>query len=188
MRIITIATILAVAISCEDKKQDSRMDLDEMIADKHNEYLASLEEGNLTMFGYYGLIDISDSLHLNRFTKSSENFESEGEIQTVDVYVFDKSFLKKYFNNHPQVNQLDLVSGRILNAELINSSVIQLDMTKEDFLGVFFQTSKLFDEIDTVTIYRSEEGLAHTSYIFEDDQLSQIIFDSAYDWIDKDLR
>ena len=67
-------------------------------------------------------------------------------------------FLKLHFNNYVTPNGLNIVCGRILINELIESSKIQIVMKKIDFLELFFLPSALFNQIENVFNIRRRNG------------------------------
>jgi hypothetical protein len=171
------------------KKQvdnDSRIDIESVLKDKHNEYLASFKNSKLSLCCYQ-LLDITKHIDYSAFTKTVEKYESENTIKQVDIYRFESSFLKKFYNKHPNVMHEDLVFGRIVDNNLIPNSKIKIGMTESSLLEILFQPTDFFKQIDTLTVYENELGESHTLFIFDNDSLVEILFDSDYDWINKEL-
>ena len=88
----------------------------------------------------------------------------------------------------PDVNKSDLVCGRIRNEGIIFDQGIKIGMPKHELLTKIFNPSKTLDRVDTLEVYENELGDAWTIYVFRNDTLTEIEFDSSYDWIEKKVR
>lgn len=84
--------------------------------------------------------------------------------------------------------QKDLVYGKIDDNKLINSNYVKIGMTKTQLLERIFQPSEIFNRVNRLDIYENELGESFTSYIFVNDKLEEILFNSDYEWIDKKLK
>ncbi len=166
---------------------DSRIEIKSELNEKHNDYLASFDNTELSICCYQ-LLDISKHIDYEKCTKTIEEYESENNIKHVDIYIFENSFLKKFYNKHPEVMHEDIVCGRIVDNNLISNSKIKIGMTKSSLLETIFQPTEFFEQISILTVYENELGESHTSYRFDNDKLVEIVFDSDYDWIDKELN
>ena len=170
------------------EKQDVRINLDETLKDEQNDYLASLSNGVLDLC-CYDLIDVSESVNYSKFTEGIEIYNStENKTDTINLYKFKGSYLKKYFNKNPRVQKLDLVSGKITDNSILYGSTIKIGMNKNELLELIFKPSNLFKIVNQLTISENELGEAFTIYKFENEKLKEILFDSTYEWIDKDLK
>jgi hypothetical protein len=166
---------------------DDRIDLNKELEDKLNTHLITYSNGVLDLCCYQ-LLNITNKINFSKFSKTEEKYDSEGQIETVEVLKYGNSFLKRYYNDYPGVNRIDIVSGHIEDNELISGSTIKLGIDKSEFIETYFQPSELTKSIDTLIIYEDEMGEANTIYIFENQKLKEINFDSAYDWIDKGIK
>jgi len=171
----------------ESIASDKRINLDSILNQKHNDYLASVDDSTLSLC-CYEVLDIIKSIDLRKFKKTTEVYDLENQKKTVDVFYLGESFLKEYYNNHPEVMHKDLICGKIDNNDLITNSKIQIGMNKTDLLQMIFQPTEIFEKINRLDIYENELGESFTSYIFENNKLKEITFDSDYDWIDKELK
>ena len=171
----------------EANTTDKRINLDLVLNQKHNDYLASVNDSLLSLC-CYEILDIIEFIDYKKFIKTSEVYDLENQKKTVDVYYSGKSFLKKYYNDHPQVMNDNLVYGRIDNNDLIRNGVIQIGMSKYDLLKIAFQPTDFFERINRLDIYENELGESFTSYRFVNDTLREVVFDSDYDWISKELK
>ena len=172
-----------------EKKQvdsDSRIEIDSVLKDKYNAYLVSFKNSELSLCCYQ-LFDITKHIDYAICTKTVEEYESENKIKQVDIYKFESSFLKKFYNKHPNVMHEDIVCGRIVDNNLIPNSKIKIGMTKSSLLEILFKPTEFFEQISILTVYENELGESHTSYMFDNDILVEIVFNSDYDWIDKEL-
>lgn len=169
-----------------DINDDSKLNIDSLLNKKNNDYLATFKNGELSMCCYEILK--TDVLDLKMFKKTSEEYSEDYGIKKVDVYVYEDSYIKQFYNTHPQVNRLDLVSGKILSDKIELSNGIRIGMYKADLIGKIFKKSGFFDSVNILTIYENEIGDNWTSYIFKDNKLIEIKFDSSYDWIEKGLK
>jgi len=174
-------------IKIESNSSDKRINLDFILNQKHNDFLASFDDSVLIIC-CYDILNIIKSIDYKKFKKTSEKYDIENQTKTVNVFYLEKSFLKEYYNDHPQVMHKDLICGRIDNNDLLTESKIQIGMKKTDLLQIIFQPTETFDEVIRLDIYENELGESFTSYIFENNKLKEIIFDSDYDWIDKELK
>ena len=164
-----------------------KIDLDSILLQKHNEYFASIEDSTLSMCCYQ-IFNIIPSIDFTRFNKTTEKYLLDNQTHTVDVYFHESSFIKRFYNSHPEVIHQDLVCGRIQNKELIANDLIQIGMTKSQFFNIFFRPTELIKQLTRLDIYENELGESFTSYRFMNDTLKEIIFDSDYDWIDKKFK
>jgi len=171
----------------ESNTSDKRINLDLILNQKHNDYLASFDDSVLSLCSYE-ILDVIKSIDYKKFKKTTEEYDLENQKKTVDVFYLGKSFLKKYYNDHPRIMHTDLVCGKIDNNNLIKNGTIQIGMTKYDLLKIIFQPTKAFTKINRLDIYENELGELYTSYRFVNDTLKEIVFDSDYDWIDKELK
>lgn len=176
-------TIEKIELDTSDKK----INLDLVLNQKHNHFLASLNDSVLSLC-CYEILDVVKLIDYKKLNKTTEEYDLENQKKTVDVFYLGKSFLKKYYNDHPQVMHTDLVCGRIDNNSLIKNGSIQIGMTKNDLLKITFQPTETFSKINQLDIYENELGESYTSYRFLNDTLKEIVFDSDYDWIDKELK
>ncbi len=163
----------------------NKINLDSILINK-NLYLASLNDSTLSLC-CYDILDITQSINYQAFEKSSEEYEIEGQTKKVTIYSSGTSFLKEFENNHPQVMETQLVCGRIKDNHLISNSTVQIGMKKNDLLSTIFQPTEIFEEIKQLDIFENEIS-GSTSYHFENNLLVQIVFNSDYDWIDKELK
>src|SRR5690606_19191782 len=111
----------------------------------------------------YEIFDVLKLIDYKKFNKTTEEYDIENQKKTVDVFYLEKSFLKKYYNDHPQVKHTDLVCGRIDNNNLIKNGSIQIGMTKNDLLKITFQPTETFLKINQLDIYENELGESYTS-------------------------
>jgi hypothetical protein len=166
---------------------NKRINLDLILNQKHNDYLASVDDSVLSLC-CYEILDIIKSIDFGKFNKTTEEYDLENQKKTVDVYYLEESFLKEYYNDHTEVMHKDLICGKIENNDLIINSRIQIGMNKTDLLQMIFQPTETFERINRLDIYENELGESFTSYIFENYTLKGILFDSDYDWIDKEMK
>jgi hypothetical protein len=162
------------------------LDLDSILHVEENSLSAQLDDGTLTIC-CYNLFNISEKINYNAMMSKIETYVLEDKIQKITVYQLDKSFIKTYFNAQPEVKRLDLVSGTILSNDVLTKSEIKLGMSKDKVLSTFFKPTGLFAKINCLKLYENELGEAWTIFIFEENRLSEIKFDSSYDWINKGL-
>ncbi len=167
-----------------DTEKENRINLDEILKDGYNTYLASFENGDLSLCSYQ-LFDLTEKVKYSAFIKTTEKYNPFEKEETVIVYRKDSSFVKTYFNDYVTPNRTVILCGRILGNDLLRPSKVQIGMKKSDFLNLFFQTSKIYNQIESVSIYEDEMGEIFTSYIFTEDRLAEIKFDSDCDWVDK---
>lgn len=173
-------------IEQKSKKKDNLFDFDSLEIGIPDLYYSSFKNGELSLCCFELLnAEITD---LKIFKKSTENYELDGSMQDIDVYIYGESFIKKYYNHHPKVNHLDLVCGRIVSSNIKLSQGIKIGMSKSALMERIFKPSPSFDSVSRLTIYENEMGEKWTSYIFNKDSLTEILFDSEYDWIDKELK
>lgn len=166
---------------------DKRINLDSILNEEYDYYLSSIEDSLLSIVGY-NTLNIIDKIDFNKFYKSIEKYNFDNEVHQIDVFYLGTSFVKKYYNRHPDVMRTDLVCGMINNNTLINGNTIQIGMLKNDLLELVFQPTQTFDKVIQFNIYEDETGEAFTSYIFENDTLKNITFDSDYSWIEKGIK
>jgi hypothetical protein len=166
---------------------DKRINLEIVLSQKYNDYLASIDDSILSLC-CYEILDIIKSIDYGKFNKKTEAYYFENQKKTVDVYFFEKSFLKEYYNAHHQVMRKDLVCGKIDDNSLLSNSSIKIGMTKTDFFERIFQPNEILKKINRLDIYENELGDAFTSYRFVNNTLKEIVFDSDYDWIDKEFK
>lgn len=166
---------------------DNRINLDETLNQKHNNYLVSIADSVISLC-CYEILNVIQSLDYEKFNKTTEKYEFDNQTRTVDVYFSGDSYLKEYFNDHPSVMHKDLVCGKIDDNKLITKSYVKIGMTKTQLLEMIFQPSELFKRVNRLDIYENELGESFTSYIFVNDKLKEIEFDSDYEWIDKKLK
>ncbi len=165
---------------------DKRLDLDLLQNDSQNQYLLTLKDNEIQIcYGWQFDVHVQD---YKLFTKRIEEYNDEYGNHKVDVYVYHDSFLKEYFNNHPEVNRLDLVCGKILTNEIKLTQGIQIGMDKSKILEKIFKPSDKFDTVSRLTIYEDERGESWVTLDFKDNKLVGVLFDSDYDWIDKGLK
>ena len=165
---------------------EEKLTIDSLLLARDNEYLLSYKTGELILC-CYDILE-SDILNLNIFKKTVEEYNEEDGIKKVDVYEYGNSYIKQFYNSHPQVDRLDLVCGDLFSDKIELSNGIRIGMTKADLLGKLFQKSAFFDSVRIMTVYENEIGDYWTSYIFKNNKLAEIKFDSSYDWIDKGLK
>lgn len=182
----TDATELVVSELQNFEASDNRVDLDSLLKDEFNEYLAELVNGELDLCRYELLHPFVTDLSV--FQKQTEEYIAENKTEEVDVYVFENSFIKEYYNSRPQVKNRDLVCGRILSEKIKLNHGIKIGMTKDELLSKIFKPSTIFDSIDSFTIYKDEMGEFWTQLIFKHDTLVEVYYDSVYDWIEKELK
>lgn len=163
-----------------------QLDLDSILKSETNTYLVHLKNDKLS-FCNYELLNIPETINYNVFSAKTETYSLEKKVQRVNVYRSDSSFVKTYFNKHPKVNRRCLVSGRIYSNKLFASPDVRIGMTKEAVLNIIFKPSALYTKINRLTIYENESGDAMTLFVFKDNKLAEIRFDSSYDWINKGL-
>jgi hypothetical protein len=168
----------------EIKGQTFNIDLDSILKIEHNTLLADMQGDELNLC-CYDLINLPLTITYELFSIKTETYSSESKVQRVTVYRHDSSFVKTYFNKHPQVNRLDLVSGKINSNKLFSNPDIKIGMTKDAVLNIIFKPSTLYAKINRIAIHENELGEAVTMLIFKDDKLTEIQFDSSYDWINK---
>lgn len=167
-----------------DSEKNNKIDLDEILNDNYNTYLASFENGDLSLCGYQ-LFDLTEKIKYSAFIKTTEKYTPFEKVETVNVYRKESSFVKTYFNDYITPNRTVILCGRILSNEILIPSKVKIGMKKADFLNLFFQTSEIFNQIERVSIYEDEMGEKFTTYIFSEDNLVEIKFDSDCDWVDK---
>ncbi len=171
-------------LSIDDR--DKRLDLDLLLNDSLNQHILTLKNNEIQIC--YGL---QFDLHIQDyklFTKQIEEYNDEFGNHKVDVYVYHDSFFKEYFNNHPNVNRLDLVCGKILTNDIKLTQGIQIGMDKSKILEKIFKPSDRFKSVSKLTIYKDESGESWVTLNFMDNKLIEVLFDSDYDWIDKELK
>lgn len=154
------------------------------LEDPEDDDMASFDKGVLSLC-CYDLLDVGDDIILDILDMKIEEYDLEGQTKQVSVYYLDESFLKYYYNDHPNVMKNHIISGRITNNDLIPDSKVKIGMARDLFLERLFEKSDFFARVDQVDIYEDEIGLIYTSYKFENGRLTEIQFDSDYDWIDK---
>ncbi|MEM8890502.1 MAG: hypothetical protein AAGD28_21170 [Bacteroidota bacterium] len=164
--------------------QAKKIDLDSALLDEVDEYLIEFEEGVLDIC-CYDLLEVQ----VNRFyfEKSIETYEIDEVKETVWVYRAGNSFFKQFNNNDPSVMSIETVSGKIRDNEALLKGDINIGMQKGELLSLLFKGSLVFLEVNSLKVSRDEFGNTWTSYIFEEDTLKEILFDSDYDWIKKEL-
>ncbi len=167
---------------------DDRLNLDEILSSDINDYIASFSDGALSMCCYDEIIDLSESIIRSNFEKDIEIYNPEGNIDTVFVYKSKKSFFKEYYNNHPKVDRMNLVYGEILDEKDLDDKRAEIGLSKIKFLQQFFNPTEVLNEVKQFSISEDELGEAETIFKFEDDKLKVIIFNSSYDWINKNLK
>ena len=173
-----------VSIKEDSISQPQKIDLDSALVDDLDEYLMEFEEGVLDIC-CYDLLEVQ----INRFyfEKSIETYEIDEVKETVWVYRAGNSFFKQFNNTDPSVMSIETVSGKIRDNEALLKGVINIGMQKGELLSLLFKGSLVFLEVNSLKVSRDEFGNTWTSYIFEADTLKEILFDSDYDWIKKEL-
>ncbi len=177
-------------------QQDNRLVLDSLLNNKYNNFLASMENGYMTICCYHNLLDnplpflTEDSLlsEYKFLELYKEYYEFDGKIHEVKVYRYGDSYFKTHYHEYQGRFYTNLVCGKIESEKFIFRNGIQIGMNRSKFLELIFEPSELFNKIDTLTISKNELGEAETYYIFSEDKLTEIIFESIYDWIDRDLK
>lgn len=165
---------------------DKRLDFDLLLNDSQNQYLLTLKDNEIQIcYGWQFDIHVQD---YKIFTKQIEEYNDESGNHKVDVYVYHDSFIKEYFNKHPEVNRLDLVCGKILTNEIKLTQNIQIGMDKSKVFEKIFKPSDKFKNVSRLTIYEDERGESWVTLDFKDNKLIGVLFDSDYDWIDKELK
>ena len=168
-------------------EQDHRIDLDLILSIGNNDYEAIFDNGHLQLCCYSDFTDPHEALPHLKYKKSFELYTNDNTIDTVWVYQSKHSYFKTYHNRHPEVNSVHLVAGVINANEDIDLEKVRIGMNKLVFLEQFFKPTALLNEIKKLTVIESELGEAQMTFKFENYQLKTIIFDSDYDWIDKQL-
>jgi hypothetical protein len=194
MRHIVYISILLLSINCSLIKSSNdskngldnkpKIDLDSLLNIKQNDHSAILKNGELSLC-CYDIVKV-EILDLAMFKKQSEKHAQDNRMQNVNVYTFEDSYFKEFYNS--EINRLDLVYGRINSDKIQLSNGLKIGMTKSELLGLIFKQSKLFDSINDLKVYENEMGDYWTNYIFKNEKLIEIQFDSSYDWIDKKLK
>jgi len=194
MRHIVYISILLLSINCSLIKSSNdskngldnkpKIDLDSLLNVKQNDHSAILKNGELSLC-CYDIVKV-EILDLAMFKKQSEKHAQDNRMQNVNVYTFEDSYFKEFYNS--EINRLDLVYGRINSDKIQLSNGLKIGMTKSGLLGLIFKQSKLFDSINDLKVYENEMGDYWTNYIFKNEKLVEIQFDSSYDWIDKKLK
>ena len=167
-------------------------DISMFIENQHT--LLILSDGKLT---YHPFGQFQDVEHF--WSKYSTFQEEKQFIETDTVYNFfyKESFVKIYFNKDTEdvsgriyEDELNIVSGRIVNTEIQLIENVHVGMSKNDLLQKFFSNKTLsmydFNNVDTL-INSTSDGDIEQSYIFVNDTLKEIIMKSSYDWIPFDL-
>jgi hypothetical protein len=173
-------------IEKSDLDKQSKFSIDSLLLDMDNEYLATYKNGELALC-CYEILETS-ILNFNIFKKSIEEYNEEEGIQKVEVYSYGDSYIKEFYNSDPQVDRLDLVCGSVYSDKIELSNGIKIGMSKLELLSKIFIKSDFTDSVRILTVYENEIGDYWTSYIFNGDSLSEVRFDSSYDWIDKGLK
>ena len=116
-----------------------------------------------------------------------EYYKEDDVTDTVDVYSYKESYIKKFYNRHPKVNRLDIVYGRIVSREVRIGTGLKVGMKKEAALEFFFKLQdSVVSSISELTIYENELRSNWVSLIFKNDKLVKVEFDSEYEWINKE--
>lgn len=158
---------------------DKQLDLELLLNDSPNQYLLTLKDNEIQIcYGWQFDIHVQD---YKLFTKQIEEYNDEFGNHKVDVYVYQDSFFKEYFNSHPDVNHLDLVCGRIVTDGIKLTQGIRIGMDKSTVLEKIFKPSERFETISRLTIYKDELGESCVRLDFEDHKLVEVSFDSDYD-------
>jgi hypothetical protein len=167
-----------------EPKSDGKINLDKILESKYNRYLASFENGDLSMCSY-DLLDVTKNIIYSKFQKSTEEYNPFEKTELINVYRKDSSYVKTYLNEYITPSILNVVCGKIQNQELIMTYTYHIGMEKTNFLELLFQPSEKFKDIESLTIYQDEAGEASTSYRFVNDTLREITFDSDIDWVER---
>ena len=173
-------------ITFDINKSDPRINLDSLLEIETNSYLASLVNGELTLCGYKLFHPYVTDFEI--FQENVEEYNLENEIKKVDVFVFESSYIKQYYNDHPRVKNRDVVCGKILSDKIKLNHGIKIGMSKVKILEEIFRPTPLFQSINRLIIYEDELGEAWTELIFNQDILERVNYDSDYDWIDKEIK
>ena len=167
------------------QKVKGKLNLDSILSIDKNTYLLELKNGELSICGYE-FLDMTETINYKMFAVKTETYTSENKVQSVKVYSSNKSYIKTYFNKHPEINRFDIVSGRIYSNILLTKTNIKIGMTKDSILNTLFTSSTLYSKVNQLIVYENELAEAKTILIFKDNKLTEIRFDSSYDWIRKE--
>ena len=165
--------------------EPKKINLDSILKDEFNGYLAGLSEDTLSMVSY-STIDITPWINYNEFQRSIEiytPFENQETVQTVDVYKSDSSYIKMYTYRYENIVEKNIVCGRINNSNLLKHQTIKIGMSKNSFLSIYFSNSEKFNDINCLVVYQDEMGEGWTKYEFDQGALSKISFESVNEWV-----
>ncbi len=175
--------------SVEIPANNHKLDLDSLINVWPNQYLLTFKNSDLDIC-YIKQFELKVQDY-SLFAKSLETYTriSEDEIDTLtaDVYTYKESYLKEYFNDHPDVKQIDIAYGKIVNEKILLTHGIRVGMAKDSILNKIFKSTNTFDSVSKLTIYKDEFGDDWVILNFAENKLSEVIFDSFFNWIEKDL-
>jgi len=166
---------------------EDKVDIDSVLKTRHNDYQASFDGGTLSIC-CHDLLDITSNLPSKSFQRTTEDYKDDEKVKIVEVYSRDDSFYKMFYNSHPDVQKTDLVCGQIRNEGIVFDQGVRIGMPKHELLIKIFHPSKTLDRVDKLEIYENEMGEAWTIYVFRNDTLSEIEFDSNCDWIERKVR
>lgn len=163
------------------KDKDLKMlpDLDSLLLSRHNDYLLELHDGNLSFCMNLVSGKLLSSINIASALKQKEEYFIEKEKITYDVLYKSNSFVKIYVEDGDST----IVCGQVISKDFIVSGPIQLEMSKNDFLRLFFDESTLFNEINKICIYDDPMGESMTEFFFQKDRLTKILFSSSNDLI-----
>lgn len=128
---------------------------------------------------------------LGKFTKIEKISQSNPQFTTVIEHdkndkkaklyrLSSKNSFVKFFKD-PNNATLEIVSGKIINSEIMLENGIRVGMSKIDFFNLFFNklTEHQIDNINTVKLISALNGITHV-YIFEKKLLKRLEFNTDY--------
>ncbi|MGC3946397.1 MAG: hypothetical protein QM762_18065 [Chryseolinea sp.] len=166
---------------------EDRVDIDAALKIQDNAYMATLDSGTLSLC-CYDLLDITQKLPSKSFERTAEEYKDYDGVKIVDVWSKGGSFYKLFNNSHPDVRRTELVCGQIRDEEVVFSRGIRVGMPKRLLLTQMFLESQTLARVDELKIVEDEMGEAWTIYVFRNDTLREIRFDSYNDWIERMVK
>jgi len=166
---------------------EDKVDIDSVLKTPDNDYLSTFDSGTLSICCQI-LLDITKKLPSTGFQRTTEEYKDDEQVNIVEVYSRNDSFYKTFYNAHPDVQRTDLVYGQIRNEGIVFDQGIRIGMPKHELLTKIFSPSKTLDSVHKLEVYENEMGDSWTTYVFRNDTLIEIEFDSSYDWIERKVR
>lgn len=162
-----------------------KLKLSELLKDNDNPYQASVFDHYLFIHSDT-LIQPISSCKTSDLQKQFPTFNS----QTLSYIINgDSSQVQQLTDgtNHLYIrkkeNQFEILEGMLTDTKQVFQQNIRLGMSKQDFLGTYFQVdSSLFEQIQQLTVVKNSKKGTRTNYHFEDNQLNHITWESFDHW------